>query len=53
MKIELSGEQINNLVVFMDRVKLDGREAFVWVELYQKLQQAMYEFNNPKEKENN
>jgi hypothetical protein len=45
MKIEFTNEQLNNLIVFLNRAKLEGSEAFAWVELSSKIQQAIHEVN--------
>ena len=40
-KLELNFEEFNNLLVFLQRVNLNGQEAFVYCNLVQKIQQML------------
>ncbi len=47
IKVELTMEEINNMMVFMERVELKGKEVPAYNALVYKIQQAVQQIKQP------
>lgn len=47
IKLELTMEEINNMMVFMERVELKGKEVPAYNALVYKIQQAVQQIKQP------
>ena len=44
-------EELNNLLLFLNRVELKGQESYAWVGLVEKIKMHMNELSNPLKEE--